>query len=68
MTAFSQRLRDLRTEKGLTQKQLAEILGTTDDSIYSWERGRSQPSFETLRDIARYFSVSADYLIGIEEN
>ena len=55
-----------RHEAGLTQKQLAEILQTTDDSIYSWEKGRSQPSIETLRKICVALNVTADYLIGIK--
>ena len=63
MINFSQKLKELRTEKELTQKQLAEILKTTDDSIYSWERGRSQPSLEMLRNIADYFGVTVDYLL-----
>ena len=61
MINFSQKLKELRTEKELTQKQLAEILKTTDDSIYSWERGRSQPSLEMLRNIADYLGVTVDY-------
>lgn len=63
MTNFPKRLKDLRIEKGVTQKQLAEILGTTDDSIYSWEHGRSQPSLEMLRSLVNYFEISADYLL-----
>ncbi len=63
MTNFPQKLKDLRMEKGLTQKQLAQVLETTDDSIYSWERGRSQPSLEMLREIADYFQVSLDELV-----
>ncbi|MDE6059736.1 MAG: helix-turn-helix domain-containing protein [Clostridia bacterium] len=59
---FPQKLKDLRKEKGITQKQLADILGTTDDSIYSWEHGRSQPSLEMLQSIITYFGISADYL------
>lgn len=60
-------MKELRKEKGLTQKELAKILDTTDDSIFSWERGRSQPSIEVLRRICIVFEVSADYLLGLED-
>ena len=68
MDMFQERLKELRKEKHLTQKQLAQVLQTTDDSIFSWEKGRSQPSIEMLQKICAYFSVSADYLLGINDN
>lgn len=68
MEIFTQRLKELRKERGLTQKQLAEVLETADDSIFSWEKGRSQPSIETLQKICNYFNVSADYLIGLKND
>ena len=67
-TFIPERLKELRKERGLTQKQLAEVLETTDDSIFSWEKGRSQPSIETLQKICNYFNVSADYLIGLKND
>lgn len=67
MSDFEERLKELRKEKGLTQNELAAMLSTTDDSIYSWEKGRSQPSIEMLKRICNCFSVSADYLIGLED-
>jgi len=67
MKLFSERLKDLRKIKNLTQKQLAEILRTTNSSICDWECGRSQPDFETLVCIAEFFEVSADYLLGLED-
>ncbi len=67
MDIFAVRLREQRLEKGLKQKQLAEAVGTTDDSIYSWEKGRSQPSVEQIRLLCRCLNISADYLIGLED-
>lgn len=67
MNTFSTRLKELRIEKGLTQKNLAEAIGTTDDSIFSWEKGRSQPSFEMLKVLCIFFDVSTDYLLGLED-
>ena len=51
-------------EKRLTQAQLASALQTTDDSVYSWEKGRSEPSIEVIRRICDYFDISSDYLLG----
>ncbi len=62
------RLFDLRTEEGLTQKQLANILFLNKHCISSYERGRSQPSNDTLVAIADYFNVSVDYLLGRTED
>ena len=51
----------------MTQKDLARLLDTTDDSIFSWEKGRSQPSIESIRKLCTIFDVSADYLLGLED-
>lgn len=67
MDIFESRLKELRKEKGKTQKELANELATTDDSIFSWEKGRSQPSIEMIRKLCVAFDVTADYLIGLED-
>ena len=66
-SVFQQRLRELRAEQGLTQGALAALLHTSDDSVYSWEKGRSEPSLSMLTEICRVFNVSADYLLGLED-
>ena len=65
MEQFKDRLKLLRSEKNLSQKQLAEILGTNNSSVCDWERGRSEPDIETLINMVKFFGVSADYLLGI---
>ena len=67
MDILSLRIKELRKEKNLTQRQLAELLKTTDDSIFSWEKGRSQPSVDVIRKLCILFDVSADYLLGLED-
>ncbi|MDE7401645.1 MAG: helix-turn-helix transcriptional regulator [Clostridia bacterium] len=67
MEIFTVRLKEARQEKGWTQKQLAEAINTTDDSIFSWEKGRSQPSIELLRKLCKVLDVSSDYLIGLSD-
>lgn len=64
MKIFGQRLKELRNERGLLQKDLAEILGTTNSSVCDWETDRAQPDMETLSKIADYFNVTTDYLLG----
>lgn len=66
MSTFAQRLRELRREKGLSMKQLAKELDTTDAAISNWENEINEPKISYLKAIAQYFGVSADYLLGIE--
>lgn len=67
MKILSQRLKELRLEKKLTQKQLADILKTNNSSVCDWERGRTEPSVYYIIEICKYFQVSADYLLGLED-
>ncbi len=67
MEIFSTKLKELRIEKKLSQKELANILKTNNSSICDWERERSQPDLETLVDIAKFFNVSTDYLLGLKD-
>ena len=46
MSKFSERLRDLRTEKGVTQKQLGELLNVKNFSIYTYEKVLSEPNID----------------------
>ena len=64
MKIFCERLKELRDEKELLQKDLAIILGTTNSSVCDWETGRHQPDYEMLVKIADYFGVTTDYLLG----
>lgn len=64
MSLFGKRLRFLRKRSNLTQDQLAKILNVSTSSIGMYERGEREPSFKVLIDIAKYFSVSIDYLLG----
>ena len=66
MNIFADRLKELRKEKNLTQKQLALLLNTTDDSIFSWEKGRAEPSIAMIRTICAILDCTADYLIGLD--
>lgn len=61
---FRERLKELRTERGWTQKMLAEKLNVTDDCVFFWEKGRSEPSIQQILEMAELFEVTTDYLLG----
>lgn len=67
MSIFYRRIKELREENNLTQKELASKLGVSNSTVCDWEKGRSQPDLETLKRIACFFEVKTDYLLGLED-
>ncbi|MCM1289527.1 MAG: helix-turn-helix domain-containing protein [Corallococcus sp.] len=67
MEKFRERLKELRTEKGLSQMGLALEIGFGTTAICYWENGVRVPSAEAVIALAKYFGVSADYLLGLED-
>ena len=63
--AFNEILRTLIDERDLTQKQLAQDLHIPVSTLGGYVQGTSEPDFETLKMLANYFHVSADYLLSI---
>lgn len=61
---FPERLKEIRKSKRMSQRELAQALSVSQQTIGSWEVGRSEPNTELLQKIATYFSVSVDYLLG----
>lgn len=64
MAQFDRILKLLRTEKEMSQQELADALGISKSSINMYERGERQPNFEVLEAIADFFNVDIDYLLG----
>ena len=64
MVAFADRLKDERTQKGLTQSELARTLFLGQTSVSKYERGKQIPEMPTLQKIADFFGISIDYLLG----
>ena len=58
------RLKEIRESKGLTQKEVAEIIGYSEISYAIYENGKRAPDISTLCKLAEYFNVTVDYLIG----
>lgn len=67
MKVFAERLKELRTERGLSLKQLAKEINVTDIAISRWERQLRLPNIENLTNLAKFFAVSTDYLVGLED-
>lgn len=63
---LSQRIRLLRQTRNMSQVELAKRLGVTKQSVSNWENDNIQPSIEMLMRLATVFSVSTDYMLGIE--
>ena len=63
---FSQRLKELRKLRGLSQAALSQLLGVSQQAVGKWETGRSTPDPQTVAAIAAELGVSADYLLGVE--
>lgn len=64
---IGERLLDLRKDAGLTQDELAAILKINKHSISSYEREKSEPPDAIKIEIAKYFGVSVDYLLGLTD-
>lgn len=61
------RLAELRKDKGLLQKELADLLGVSVQAIGTYERGKHDPDIKLLQKMAEFFDVSADYLLELTD-
>ena len=64
---FNEKLQELRKQKGLTQEELAEILFVSRTAVSKWESNRGYPNIESLKAIAKFFSVTIDELLSGDE-
>lgn len=64
---LGKRLKELRIASGLTQKQLADILGINSVTYLHYEKEQREPPLSLLADMAKFFDVSVDYLLGLTE-
>lgn len=67
MEKFTERLKELRQEKGLSQEQLAKATGFSNSAISYWETGERIPNALAIITLAKFFGVSTDYLLGCVE-
>ena len=64
---FSEKLQNLRKQKGLTQEELAAKLFVSRTAVSKWESGRGYPNIDSLKEISKFFSVSVDELLSSDE-
>jgi len=62
------RIKQLREERGLSQQELGEKFNLTQQSIYKYEKGLSEPSIQTLKDFAVFFNTSVDYIVEFSDH
>lgn len=67
MVNIGERLRVLRNERNITQTELSKRIGVSKAMISSYELEQRQPSYAVLVKLAAYFSVSTDFLLGLEK-
>ena len=68
MENFAKKLKELRMERGLSQRQVSKELGLSENAFANYEQGIREPSLDTLKKICEFFNVSADYLIGLSDS
>ena len=66
-TIIGQRIAELRKQKGLTQAELADMLGVTHQAVSQWERSETLPDILTLPRIAEIFGENINAILGLEE-
>lgn len=65
---YGQRIKEERQLKGLSQKQLAEMISTTQSTIGKYEREELQPNIDIITKLCEIFECSADYLLGLSDD
>ena len=64
--SLAEKIKALRESAGLTQAEVARMLGISRSGVNAWEMGLSVPSTQYIVELAKKFDVSTDYLLGIE--
>lgn len=67
MKVFAERLKELRNEKGLSQRGLAKLLNLSYSAIAQWESEVRVPNAEAVVILAKFFAVTSDYLLGLTD-
>ncbi|MBQ7797788.1 MAG: helix-turn-helix transcriptional regulator [Clostridia bacterium] len=67
MNKFAEKLKELREENNLSQRNLAKELGFSQAAIARWENNLQTPNIDVAIIVAKYFKVSTDFLLGLED-
>ncbi|MBR1984032.1 MAG: helix-turn-helix transcriptional regulator [Clostridia bacterium] len=64
---FRERLKELRTQKNISQMQLAVKTGLSQSAIAKWELGKTEPTASAIITLSKFFNETTDYLLGVED-
>ncbi len=64
---IANRIKELRIERGLNQRELAAEIKVSQPTVAAWEKGDKEPLGTRIYRLAKFFGVSADYLLGLED-
>ncbi len=64
---YSERIKELRQNKGLSQMQLANKLNISQSAIAKWELGKTEPTASALISLSKFFGETTDYILGLED-
>ena len=67
MKEFGERLKELRTEKNISATKLGKMIGVDGTTVLRWESEQMNPTIDKLTLICKFFGVTADYLLGLED-
>ena len=67
MKTFGEKIKELRKERGLTQPALAKELDVSNGMISNWENDVNEPGLSHIKNIAIFFDVSADFIVGVNK-
>lgn len=67
MNKFSERLKELRLDKNLSQRDLSKATNFSQAAIARWEAGLQTPNIDVAIVFAKYFGITTDYLLGLED-
>lgn len=67
MKTYSEIIRELREDRDLTQTQIAEVLGTTQQVYSRYEKGENEIPVRHIITLCKFYNVSADYMLGLKE-
>lgn len=64
---FADILKNILAERGETQTEFANIIGVKQSQVSEWLKGKAKPGYDTLKTMIKATGISADYLLGLEE-
>lgn len=64
---ISEKLKLLRKEKAISQQEVADAIGVTKSAYSNYEQGIREPSYDVLKKLCKYYQVTSDYMLGLED-